>query len=172
MSSIASETSTISEKDRKALKRGVYAFGFIVIFGSISYVLTTYWDTLPAPPRSHKIVLDGTPSNDPEHISAVLLQAEPNQVQSKEKLAIHHMTFYASEADANELHRFYREALSTPWYVAADQESKGQHTMIYREMFQSEMKIIIIKKRFMSGPDRQIEESSGSIVGTADLLGQ
>lgn len=172
MSGAASETSTISEKDRKTLKRGAYAFGFIVIFGSISYVLTTYWDTLPAPPRSHKIVLDGTPSNDLDHISAVLLRVEFNQVQSKENLAIHRMTFYASDADANELHSFYRQALSTPWYVAADQESKGQRTMIYREMFQSDTKIIIIGKRFIRGPDKQIEVSSGSIVGTADLLGQ
>jgi hypothetical protein len=44
--------------------------------------------------------------------------------------------------------------------------------MIYREMFQSDMKIIIIKKRFMRGPDRLIEENSGSIVGTADLIGR
>ena len=99
----------------------------------------------------------------------MLLRIEFNQVQSKEKLAIHHMTFYASDADANELHSFYRQALSTPWYVAADQESNGQRTMIYREMFQRDTKIIIIEKRFTRSPDKQIEESSGSIVGTADL---
>lgn len=69
-------------------------------------------------------------------------------------------------------HSFYRQFLSTPWYVAAVQESKGQRTMIYREMFQNDMKIIIIGKRVTRGPDQQIEVSSGSIVGTADLLSQ
>ena len=45
-------------------------------------------------------------------------------------------------------------------------------TACHNKMFQSDTKIIIIQKRFTHGPGRQIEESSGSIVGTADLLSQ
>jgi hypothetical protein len=169
MSGTMPASATISERDRKSMKRGLLALGFIVVFGSISWLLTRYWDTLPAPPQSHKIQLDGTPSNDPDHISAVLLRADFKQAASKEKLSMSRMTFYASDADPSEVARFYLSALSTPWHVAGDQESKGRRTIIYKELFQSDMKIILIERRLILDADHHVTYSSGSIIGTADV---
>jgi hypothetical protein len=59
------------------------------------------------------------------------------------------MTLYASDADANELHTFYREALSTPWHVATDQESKGHRTIIYRTLMRPAMRLRIPTPKWM-----------------------
>jgi hypothetical protein len=163
-------SSTISERDRKNIRRGLLALvSFIVVFGSISWLLTTYWDTLPTPPESHKIQLDGTPSNDPDHISAVLLRANLRQAASKEKLSMSRMTFYASDAAPSEVARFYLSALSTPWHVAGDQESKERRTIIYKKLFESDMKIILIERRLMLDANHHVTGSSGSIIGTAEV---
>lgn len=159
----------ISEKDRKSMKRGLFALGFIVVFGSVGWLLTKYWDTLPSPPQSHEIPLDGRPANDPDHISAVLMRADFKLVASKANLSIIRMTFYASDADPGEVHRFYLSALSTPWHIAGDQESKGRRTIIYKEYFQSNMKIILIQRRLTRDADNHVTDGSGSIIGTADV---
>jgi hypothetical protein len=163
-------SATISERDRKSIRRTLLALvSFIVVFGSISWLLTRYWDTLPAPPQSHKIQLDGTPSKDPDHISAVLLRANFEQAASKGKLSMSRITFYACDADPSEVARFYLSALSTPWHVAGDQESKGQRTIIYKKLFERDMKIILIERRLMLDANHHVADSSGSIIGTAEV---
>lgn len=159
----------ISEKDRATMKRGFYAFIFLIVFGPISWLLTTYWDRIPAPPRSREIKLDATPSNDLDRISAVLLRADIRLVSSKENLQISHMTFYSSSADPAEVRSFYLQAPSTPWHVAADQESKGRRVILYREMFEADSKIIVIEKRLTRDADNHVTDGPGSLIGTADL---
>jgi len=151
------------------MKRGLYALGFIIVFGSISGVLSKYWDTLPAPPRSHKIQLDGTKSNDADHILAVLMRVEFNAAKSKESLSSSNETFYSSDADPNEIAAFYRKALDVPWSVAGDTESKGGRLIVYRKMMSGEMKVIIIEKRLRRDAKNQITPDGGSIIGTTDL---
>ena len=152
------------------MKRGLYALGFIIVFGTISGVLTKYWDTLPAPPRSHKIQLDGTKrSNDADHVSAVLMRVEFNAVKSKGNLSISNETFYSSDADPDEVAAFYRKALDVPWSVAGDNESKGRRLIVYRKMISGEMKMIVIEKRLRRDAKNQVTPDGGSIIGTTDL---
>lgn len=160
---------TIPERDRRSMKRGLYALGFIIVFGSIGGVLSKYWDTLPAPPRSHKILLDGTKSNDADHILAVLMRVEFNAVKSKGNLSSSNETFYSSDADPNEVAAFYRKALDVPWSVGGDSESKGRRLIVYRKLMSGEMKMIVIEKRLRRDAKNQVTPDGGSIIGTADL---
>jgi len=158
----------ISDKDKKTMKRGLYAFVFIVVFGSIGAILTKYSDTLPKPPRSHEIQMT-VPSNDVDRITAVLMRADFNQIASKEKLSVSQMAFYSSDANPDEAREFYVHALSTPWNVAADRDVKGQRVIIYRKMITGEMKIILIGKRFTRNADNHVSDGPGSIIGIAEV---
>jgi len=162
-------TDTILERDRKSLNRALYAFIFIVVFGSIAGILTNYWDTLPSPPRSHKILLDASKSNDADHVCAVLMRADFNTVKSKENLDLKSESFYSSDAEVSEVAGFYRKALDVPWSVAGDTESKGRRLIVYRKMMSKEMKVIAIEKRLRRDANDQIAFDGGSIIGTADL---
>ena len=72
------------------------------MFGLISGILTKHWDTLSSRPEPHKILLDGIKSNDADHISAVVLEAEFNAVRSKSNLHIGNENFYSSDADPSQ----------------------------------------------------------------------
>ena len=84
------------------MKRGLIALGVIVVFGSISAVLTKHWDTLPAPPQSHEIQLTEK-SMDIDRWSAVLMRADLDKMKSQDKIPITHVTFYTSDANPNEV---------------------------------------------------------------------
>jgi hypothetical protein len=99
----------------------------------------------------------------------VLLRANLKQAASKEKFSMSRMTFYAPDATPSEVARFYLTALSTPWHVAVDQDSKERRTIIYKKLFERDMKIILIERRLMLDTDHHATYSSGSIIGTADV---
>lgn len=150
------------------MKRGLYAFAFIVVFGSISALLTKYWDTLPAPPQSHKIQFSGGKS-DPDRLMAQLLRADFARIKSQEKLPLTHETFYASNLDVNDVTLFYRKALDVPWHIAGDDDRNGRRVIIYREMFSGRMRIVAIDKRMTRDADNHVTIGTGSIVGTAEV---
>lgn len=154
------------------MKLAVFALGFIIVFGSIGWVVTKYEDALPAPPSSHEIELNGTPSNDIDHMSAVLMRADFRQMATKENIPLGHMTFYSSEADPGDVRTFYLHALSIPWQVEGDRESGRRRTIIYHKLFESEMKIIIIEKRLTRDAANHVTDGPGSIVGIDEVAAQ
>lgn len=159
-----------SNRKKKKMRYGFWVtFGFIVVFGSISAVLTKYWDTLPKPPQSHEIQFTGEKSMDFDHWSAVLMRADFDRMKSQDKIPIAHMRFYASDVNPNEVAAFYSKAMDTPWSVAGDKNEKRRHVIIYRKMITGEMKIIAIEQRLVRDAENHVVVGSGSIIGTAEV---